>query len=329
MALPTLEKTWQYNVNQPLGGQGTATQDCYHALITLKNSLKTFALSPWTVWGSCGKVLGQTWTVDNGGGTDHWTAVNTLDSNTVGNPRAWIVLRQTGLGTNCAICIDLLCPYGPGYGYYGTVVFLPTGVGTNGSTTTRPTAADEIVLTSTYWGAGGTCIGKLHVMQSTDGECTRILLCRSDTVTGAWIFDKVKDPVAAWTVPVLCFFSGNYDLSYPLSYTNCNDLTSYAFGYIGSTICKFYITSEGYVDSMSGERWTSPDEDSGAYSMCPMGLACPTVPHRGNRKGTIYDLWWGTTATASRTTYPADATRQFANFGQFIFPWNGTIPQTT
>lgn len=326
MALPTKEKTWQYNVNQVLPLEGTNENTCRRFLYTLKQSLKTFGSSPWTVVASSGYKGGTTWTCDS---SDNWDVISALQWNFSGN-RSWIVLAQSGLGTSTAICISL--GYYPGYEPYCYVHMFPTGIGTPGSLTARPTATDEFELLSgtseNYGGAygtGNTTRTVLNVMQSTDGECTRVVACRQNSSVALWIFDKVKDPIAAWTWPVV---SGIYATSaaaqdYPI-YGYWNDSNARLRSRISGDWCNFYITSEGYYNNMLGENFIVPDDDTGEWPLCPMGLACTTSGHMGARKGVIRDLWWGPTALYNGDTLPADGSKTFAVFGDMIFPWDGS-----
>ena len=65
--------------------------------------------------------------------------------------------------------------------------------------------------------------------------------------------------------------------------------------------------------------------DPGASTSPPVPGSTPAAPRR---LGSVYDLWYGSTAVGQGDTYPNDSTRQFVQFGHFIFPWNGTAPQT-
>ena len=59
-----------------------------------------------------------------------------------------------------------------------------------------------------------------------------------------------------------------------------------------------------------------------------MGIVSTTAGSRG-RLGTVFDLWYGSKAIGQGDTYPNDTSRQFAQFGHFVFPWNGSIPVTS
>lgn len=57
-------------------------------------------------------------------------------------------------------------------------------------------------------------------------------------------------------------------------------------------------------------------------------LYSPSAPLRGY-KGGLYDLWFGSSTRVNGDDYPADASRQFAQASNLIFPWNGQAMATS
>lgn len=332
MALPTLDKSWQHTVSQATGGGATNLADCQDTMYKVKNVLKAFGTLPWTCWGSCDGA-GGVGSFGNGDLTDRWSATSKLIWAAAGVNHSWIVLAQSGLGSNGSICIDL-ANANP---YYAVIVLSPSAGfgaangGADGTATARPTASDEIVLvTAANWGVyqSGTFVMRFHAMQSTDGQCTRVVFCYNNLACGLWQFDKVKNPLAAWTVPVLgaVYGASNSEI---LTYASFNDVATYPKSKIGagaSPNATFYYTSEGYIAGMVGENIVVADDDSGEWPICPIGLASISSTHRGARKGMLFDMYWGPTQLVTGDTYPGDGTRTFAQFGDFVFPWNGSVP---
>jgi hypothetical protein len=198
MALPTKEKTWLHTVNQTVGANVSAQADARDYVFKLKQSLIGFGTNPWTVWGSSDGT-----SFDNGGGTDYWTTQTDLTWNWPGSAHSWIVLKQAGIGANFSLCIDL--DQNPTTStQWSLVVSLATGFNADGTLTDRPTATEGYTYgTVEHGGTSGAWTGKLHVMQSNDGECTRWILCKGGSTHSFGFFDKVKNPVAAWTNPGL------------------------------------------------------------------------------------------------------------------------------
>lgn len=340
MPLPVLDKTWQHTVNVACNSSSTL-------LLAAKNALIGFASNPWTVWGSCDgtNIPPEVPHYGNGDGIDRWTSPFEVKWSSSGGNHSWMVLKQPGLGTNAAICLD--CNYGSAMdASYMGIIFFPTGVGTNGSLTARPSAIDEILLLDYSGGSGpyefygsalstmGAWTGRVHVMQSTDGECTRVVVTRSGTLgftgaTGCWIFDKMKSPAPALTQPVAVAMCGsNGSLEGGGVYGALND-DIYCWGPNSSSIAEYYFTTEGAGTTSLGQQITVADDDTGEWPMFSIDVASQTLYNRGVKRGRIYDLWWGATAVATGDCYPGDGSRQFVQFGDLIHPWDGSIPLIT
>ena len=339
MTLPTLDKTggaaWQFNVNQDVGGTGVLRTDCADLLYKIKQALKTFGSMPWAVWGSSDSVgagnndSNDRWTYDATYTKLVWVASTGVHS--------WIVLEQAGLG-GAQVCIDLIDATLANT-YNCTLVFSPGGnfgavgsggTGADGTTSVRPTAGDEITVISVaaYGASTAAFYSKgLHVMQSSDGQCTRVLFCRDNATPLFWIFDKAKNPIAAWTSPYMVGMKGASGVTEVCTYANFNDAASLITKY-GTTSVTNYMTSAFYVSGSVGENQTYPDDNTNEWPINSIGLASLTAAHRGGRKGEVFDLWWGSTGAQIGTTYPETGTKLFAQFGHLIFPWNGTTPKT-
>lgn len=333
MALPTLEKTWQFNVNQSIGTNSSAEADCDDLLLKIKNSLLGFGSSPWVVWGSCdGSGGGSGVGFGNNDYVDRWVDATDIVHAAAASNHSWTVLEQSGL-SNAQICIDM----SNSNVYAGTITFSPAGqfgapgsggTGADGTATARPTAGDSITLiNNTNW--GGTSAGfygKLYVMMSSDGQCTRIIQLRGNAAPMFWGIEKAKSPISAWTNPIFAWATGNTgSIDYP-AYNYFNDVSTYPQTKIGSDTVNLFVTSEGWGSGMSGENITVPDDDTGEWVLCPMGLASTTTSHRGPRKGLVYDLWWGNVTLNTGDTYPNNTTRSLVQIVDMVFPWNGSIP---
>lgn len=319
MALPTLEKTWQHDVNQVAGNTGGTPEDDHSDFYyKVKASFIGFASGQWTVTSSSGK---------NGGGAlvvglaDYW--LSRADIVFATGSHAWIVMTNSATGAQ--VCFDCILAAGEDTKVY----FAPKGgyATTALVDTARPTApVDEIYMGSLAGMASGNWNGKLHISMSTDGECTRLVLCRGGFATGFWFFDSVKSPVIGWTYPQIALVLGaesTYDLP---SYASLNDAAKVK-SYITAEFLMF-MTCEGYGIYTLGKRQTVADSQTGGWPMLPMGLYSITTGHIG-RKGALYDMWWGSITRITGDNYPNDASYQFAQFGDIILPWDGTLPQVT
>lgn len=316
MSLPTLVKTWQFNVNQAVVAGGSITATLQKLMRLIKNTLIGFGTQPWTVISSSDSV--------SAGAGDKWIA----DANLVwGNPtRSWIVLQQTGIAASFQLCIDLNAA-GAGT---ASIIISPGAGFTGGATNARPTATDEKVLinAAAWGGSSGTNQNyQLHVMQSTDGKCTRVIICAAGIAAmGFWAFEVPVNPPAGWANPSASIALGNASNVGMATFTNISQTAAWWGRYSGTN----------YVMNATGEAWSggailpngllvNVDDVDGNWPIFPIGLASTTVGFRG-RQGVLPDLYWGSSATNSADTYPNDATRQFATFGNIIVPWNGSVP---
>ena len=327
MALPALDKTWQFNVNNIQRTTGTALGDNQKLVRALKNALIGFGLSAWTVRGSSNSAA---FGLDN---VDRWLADANLVWANAGTNHSWIVLKNTNLGANVEVCIDLRSTTPSRI----DVVMSYAAPFAGGSLTARPTAAgDEVSLTLSatsgyaYHGLGDNttfdCVW--HVMHSTDGQSTRLFVCKYDNTCAMWAnFSKVKNPSTGWTVPVVgCWLDAgtNKNTGNP-QFVALNDY-AWQYGRQAPTQISMFCTSEGIIASMIGEARYSYNDISNEWSLTPVGLASETANVRG-RHGTLYDLYWGSIYRQPGDSWPNDNTRQFIQIGHLVVPWNGTIPQ--
>lgn len=327
MALPTLAKTWQFNVNQQVLAQGTAQATNQRLLRLIKNSLVGFGTNPWQVRYSCDSIVAGA----AGDLVDRWAADANLVGGAPGAAHSWIVLRQTGIATNFELLISIES---------GTTVnalvlaFSPSAGFSGGTTTARPTATDEILmLNNGTWNANTNANHQIHAMQSSDGQVTRVMLWEASVNCTFWAFEKPNNPRASWTNPscvtVLASSSSTVaafgNLSPNLTAGGGQGSSkgkgvsgaSFAMAWTGETAGSSGILANAILNTQS-------DFDA-SWDFFPIGIASTTTLNRG-RMGSLFDIWWGSTGTSSADTYPNDASKQFAQLGNIILPWNGTTP---
>lgn len=329
MALPTILKSWQFNVNQQVGSWSALPACNQNAMQSIKLSLKGFPLNPWTVWGSCNGHA-STPSFGNGDAADYWVTPSTDILWASSGNHSWIVLHQPGINAKAAICIDLLSAAS----YNATIVFSPSAGfglangGADGTASARPTASDEVVLLSaaTWGGYNGAYTWRLHAMQSTDGQCTRLVVMRNGVSTALWMIEAVKNPISTWTTPFVGLVLGTSDLSGSVGYANLSGAAN-TKGRMSGDVCTFYMTYEAYASTIIPSNLAAPDDDTGEWPIFPVGLISGSPKHRG-RKGELFDFWWAPTWTGGGDTYPDDASRVLVQHGDIILPWDGSIPWT-
>lgn len=314
MALPTLEKSWQFNVNQTTATSGTLATDCKSVMYKLKTSLTGFSTSPWTVVSSSD---GSTY-----GASDKWTSSSTLVWNSSGNAHSWIVLQQTGIngsGTT-QICIDLLSSNASNT-YLFSINFSPNaGFVTGGTLTARPTATDEYSLTSQTWYPNTAASSVLHVQQSSTGDCTRWFVFSGGTIYSSCIIDTMYSDSAMSYKGVFSY------LQNPL-YSNVYTSTAIFEGFNGAsggTKFPAYVGVESISSSAVPAMNSGAISDfSGGYPICPISLHSTTAGSRG-RLGRLSDIFIGSSAIATGSGYPSSGANTFAQFGAYVIPWNGS-----
>lgn len=329
MTMPTPEKTWQFDVNNAVGGSGAALTDYQIAMMNMVKAMVEMPLNPWVVMGSSDS---STAAMD---GNNRWAPGGVWDRTKLvwasgTTAHSWIVLRQVGIFALNEICIDL--NYSNTAAYSALVVWGFSGF-TGGGITARPTATTSINLLAGTWlyGTNGVFGAYVHAMQSSDGECTRLVIMKDDVPCSFWLFDKPKNPVSGWTDPAVAMTLSNGGSS-AMTIPWLND-TARLTGRIGTTQTTFYCTGEGFTSSLVYENtsFLRPNQISGEVTMFPIGLVSETTGVKG-RHGELFDIWWGPPGVASGSpdgTWPDDSTKQFWSPDALVLPWNGLVTTGT
>jgi len=348
MTLPTLAKTWYFNVNNQNTTGASATATCQKLLRLLKDNLvggtgtwtdsTGGAVTPsnwWTVSGSCD---GSTSGMD---GVDRWTTdAKVLWVSPTTAAGSWIVLRQPQLSTKFEILL-FLPQSGTNIANITMYVSPVAGFGTvNGGTdgavsgaSNRPTATDEILMgTGAAWGVSTiNSSSRWHILRSSDAKHWRIFICRNGFTTGFCSMEHAGSPVSGWATPGMFAWVGlttdpaTVSLATPANYS-----VTARHKAKGNSSMSLAMTGEGIRTTTSAsillpERVGIANDLSGEFPLFPIGLASATGSNEG-RHGTMVDMWWGLTSLAESTTYPNDGSRQMVHFGNFVNPWNGSVP---
>lgn len=314
MALPTLEKTWQYNVNQVIPAS-TVAADKRNLWFKIKQLLTGFASNPWTVVMSSDSITT--------GAGDRWlTAANVVMFNEA-NPHSWIVLQQTTMnGGTFQICLDC----NDGSGQYGSIIISAAAGFTGGSTTYAPTATDGVAIINhnpwcTFNTSGSTVT---HAWMSTDGQCTRLFTYVGGSCVMYFFLDTLADSPLAHNAS--CTWIGNPAtrrsndlLSLTLWYSH-NETTNTNMGCYLGTECYNGIAvpaqSAGVINNLNP-----------SYPMTPLSVHSAVANNRG-RVGRVVDAWMGSTAIPDGSTFPiSPPDREFILLCGYILPWNGSVPQ--
>lgn len=329
MALPVLTKTWQFSVNNTTGAFVTLIDANRTWVRSVKDALLAFASSAWAMRYSCDSVTAGS----AGDGVDRIMTNAGLVWATAGSAHSWMVLRQTGIATNYELLFSCepASSAGNTTGNSLTLVVSPSAGFTGGTTTARPTATDEIVLFSAVsWGIGvGTTPIRWHAMQSSDGQCTRIISYVGGTLQNVILLDKPTNSASGWTNPSMSYAA----LTTALTPATLGATTGSFRCRIGGTLALLSLSAEGLIGGIvnttfpTNTGWGNiANEVSGEWPMLPLGAVSVTAPVRG-RMGQFQDMWTGSAGANTGDTYPSGASNQFAQFGALILPWNGSAVQ--
>jgi len=390
MTLPTIEKTWQFNVNRNIGALGTNLAVNKQLLLDMKNmliatgSLGTWTnasgatitpANPWTVRYSCnGTTAGSV-----GDGVDRWQSTSDMNpgqmtgvTSLTTTARSWIVLKNTTLdsGGNFQVLFDWMSDTNQGvsqwFDYGSCTIYVSRTAGfTGGTTTTRPSATDEVfcgsgftattqvntnfVAYGTYcpifgdFGSitpGGTGLFTggytLHCLTAADGTSYRLIVSRGSAVSFILAFEKLSNGnSSAWATPNFIIHA-----SAQMGDPTTNSGTSIGNSDALYTACKqpYMVTAlapgggkyKCYLSTEALEGQFMPQKFglnaiSNQYLLAQIDLMSLDTGFLG-RQGYVTDLWMGTTPPGS--TMPPGGPNNYAQFGSFVVPWNTTNPLT-
>jgi hypothetical protein len=327
MSLPTLSKTWQFNVNNQYISSGNALTDNQAIAIIIKNAFLSVGSSPWVVAGSSNGVTAGMDSVDR------W---NTTADIVTGS---WIVLKQAGIHSNFYITLE------PAAGaFYNFRVWAQNGAPTGGSISAIPTHATTWDANFYNPGAATYLFANLstgnydlawHYMQSTDGQCTRLVftnLLAPKNLLGYWSFEKPKNPKPYWTLPVIANrgFGGGFDSIYQVLNGGSVAGAGVSTMLSGARVTLGSSGEGGFgLNILAGDAGhpfsSNPNDLDGSWFLSACGMGTIYAPYRG-KHGDYFDLWLSPNSLSTGDTFPLSGTKQFIVFGNFLFPWNGSTP---
>jgi hypothetical protein len=326
MALPSLQKVWIFKTNIIVPQIGSYS-DHSRLMWYIKDALVTASgwtdadgapatnTHPWVVMASSNGVVANT--------NDNWTTTANVIAT---NPNfSWIVLEQTAVNTHFQIAFGHVVNTASAY-LNNMYVSHQAGFTLTGLVTTAyPAATDRVSLVTGLHSMFGNSSGVdwvLHVLMSTDGQCTRVIVCSQNAVYGFWLFDVPKNPVDGWTNPSVAYVPqqdsnpGNWASSYVF-------LTDSAFvsGYVNSAAMWMYVTGEFYISAAVGETQVTWNQISHEWPMTPLGLVSAT-PGAYGRHGELFDLWFTSNYVQLGDSFPDTGDRVMMCIPSLVLPWN-------
>jgi hypothetical protein len=325
MGAPALLKTWQIepDILIPVGASNLVERR--QAMLAIVNNLIGFASNPMTVIGSGNGVTSG---MD---ATNRWATEADLVNN------SWIVLQDAQVNAKFQICIHLYSVWTTGNACNIQIVvsrlagFGTANGGTNGSSSTRPTATDEDAISAVQFMSGATsCASRLYIWRSTDGQMTRVIMrnATSGAYVGHWFWGKPRNPRTLWTDPCFYKFSNNAVLGNPIAVTA---ITAYL-----STVKVVTVSQHGAVPANSfAAGWNLNNEWEGPNDYDTFRIYMQSITLAGARGGIIgeqFDTRACQSVVANGTLMPTSAPYTWCAFGDaatptWLLPWDNTTPK--
>jgi hypothetical protein len=318
------EKTWVYpqlNGNfPPLVDVPTTYQTLIHAI---KNLL---VANGWTVKGSSNSVTAALDGVDRLNSISNWIVAGSS------GVHSWIVLENVDIAPNFQLCLDYFVGGSPAVWWQRKITVVVSGANgfTGGTTATRPTATDEVVVgggngLEMHTGSNVLIQTKLNYCKTTDNKHHRFYLATNGLVRTFICFEAISNAsyspgwVACWTTNTAAARMVTHALYADAArlYTRFNGATA-----------TVYMTGEACGAGYVGELHSIyPNQFTNQWPASPIGLASNTAGAVG-RIGRMVDLWWASTAPQNidGTPSPSSAQIDFIQINEIIQKWDGSTP---
>jgi hypothetical protein len=311
--LPTLTKTYTHSANNRVV-YASLTQTAQDVLFAWKAELK---LRGFTVKGSSDSSAAA---MD---GLDRWaTAANIVRGANTTSAQSWIVLEHAGMAGT-----EILLAYQGATDDVAKVSFSQGGIWTiAGTATFQPTAADECIVhaSSDSLIVATTSLDRLWTSAvATDGSGLFFAIARGG-VFGRLIYiglatSAVLAP-ATWDVPAWGF-------------STTGTVFTHAAAFSGTTIANARISGADVNLNWGIETWGAmvcPNNtitgvwawQGNEHVFQPCSLGSTTLGKAGN----VIDIFNGPTNMVDGDTWPNDGTQTLVAVGDFVIPWNGTMP---
>jgi hypothetical protein len=343
MPLAALELTWQHDSNNLQAATGAVLTTHRQLWRLIKNAMLAFGTLPWTTRYSCDSVVAGA----AGDGVDRWDSDADLvwQAAASGTARSWYVMRNTD-GVEILIeCRAQTTTSGKQLGIYMS----PSAGFTGGTTTQRPTATDEQVLTTGdvntqgHVGCGPASnttdrAYAYHLWHSTDGLVTIVAICHAGNCSGLWYFGRVSQPIGGWTKPVVGAVWGEGStppvaISYTETVDRVSDATNPRTGArFNATSAPWYCATLGFGNGSvggtepGGRQILVANEISNEWEHPQVTIGCAASGARGMAHGRLYDIRFVSAGRTTGDTFPDDGSRTRVVMGPFILPWDGSVP---
>jgi hypothetical protein len=311
-----IERQWQWVRNEVQLAAGSATATCKALWLLHKTRILAFpSQAPVVVGSSDSTTAGMD-------AVDRITDVSKLVWASGGGAHSWCAFQFPATG------IHLLWACNTNNAWEATLVASLTGF-TGGSTTARPTAADErVLIAADDWTCGDNTRQVLHMWHSADGLQTIIIICQGGDAKTWIVFGKALEPEAGWTTPYFAFAGAQSNSSGGAHATEWQRLyrtpglkswgPAGAMDLFASTFADFVVAGGATPACVQANV---VDPLTGLYPPQPMALLSVTSGMAG-RHGRLPDVWFVAPAMANGL-YPTRP--DLVKIGNYLFPWEAGV----
>lgn len=339
--------TWVFSANIAVTGP---TDDLMRAEMLYQLGIRLTGGGVWTDSEGAAASGPTGWAVDSscssftagvaGDGVDYWTGQTRVVWATSGTAHAWKVLVHADFfGPSQPLYVLLDCSEAAASTANGTLgIFLAEDPFTGGTLTNRPTSISEaevlpqdgtVATNASGWQGfdGATTTAKIfHISMTTDATKWRVKICDGGVTEAVWDFFRVEDAPTGWSRPVLMAVMSEDTQSETHTWPNAWNQAVWGGRYHGfdTTLGAFTAIAE-MPGSGTGEV-PHTDEPGNSFDGGIMPAPIPLIA-QGTVTGhiaVIPDCWWGSNVNGTGDHAEDDLgnLRQFAQFGDFVYPWN-------
>lgn len=345
--LPTITSAWRFRVNVVCteeDGPTTHRQRLIYEIVRSwlwlgtgwtdsAGAASAMSNPPWAVVTSSDAVAYDT--------TNRWAALGDIVWAGSGVAHSHIQLvHEHYFGTNDPLYVLFDCSENSDLDNVTLGIYLSREGFSEGGTTDRPTAADEIAIkpaggrlaTAGWQGAdNGTAednrTGRLHFMMSADGRFVRAFICRNGVCVAFWdlLYDSEYDDGSQWSHPIaMAVMSSGDNYEDVLAYSTIDDAINHHRTRDDLNVAaQFGLIMEMPYAGATAVTELSANSCGGFSGVHPIRLSGVT-PGSGGGFTAMRDAWWGRTVL-SYQQHPNDGTLRFTQFGIIVVPWNRSV----
>ena len=341
-SLPPLLKAYNHSVNNDVAGDITGSFIMSQARATLLLGFKD-QLIAWghcTIKASCDGITTST--------SDLWAVIADIITNNQSTPFSWIIISFDSAGFELLISCLSPSSFSPWSGASINFYAAPISLGgfTGGSIAVEPTATGSLQITASSgsnWSAGGQNANQdpamaYHLVQSTDGLNTRMMINHGGKCVAYWAFEQLLNPTAGELYPNYYHIHQKSDSATPT--VNMTDLESPPAAWAddnnppwirldndGVTLRRHNVmiegTDEGYITE-ANDVSPGPNPADGSEFFVPVDIV-GNYGISSMYRGRIPDMYMVRDGIAEGSMFPTATPWAWAKMGNTVQTWDPAV----